>query len=75
MPEENIISTRELERLVAIGPEKGNHTLVASHGKAAFDELHIPTAISIPVFKMAKLKNKLPKDKERLLVFYCDGFR
>lgn len=75
MPEDSLISTKEVERLVAMGPEKGNYTLAASHGKATFDELHIPTAISIPVFKTAKLKHKLPKDKEQLLILYCDGFR
>lgn len=75
MLEDELISTKELEKLVAMGPEKGNYTLAASHGKATFDELHIPTAISIPVFKTAKLKHKLPKDKEQLLILYCDGYR
>jgi hypothetical protein len=75
MPDDDLISTKELEKLVSMGPEKGNYTLAASHGKATYDELHIPTAISLPVFKTEKLKHKLPKDKEQLLILYCDGYR
>ena len=40
-----------------------------------FDKGHIPTAISIPDSQFDKLKDQLPKDKNKLLVFYCGGFK
>lgn len=75
VPEEQIISTKELERLVALGPEKGNFTLVDSRPEVKFNEGHIPGAISIPFPKMAQMADRLPKDKGKLLIFYCEGVR
>ena len=72
---DRLISTEKMERLVAMGPEKGDYTLVDSHGEGEYKEHHIPTAVSIPVFKMAKMKQKLPKNKDMLLIFYCGGVR
>jgi hypothetical protein len=34
---------------------------------------HIPTAISIPDSQFDKLTDKLPQDKNTLLIFYCGG--
>ena len=40
-----------------------------------YDKGHIPTALSIPDMQFDKLKTQLPADKEKLLVFYCGGFK
>ena len=40
-----------------------------------FDKGHIPTAVSIPDSQFDKLKDQLPKDKNKPLVFYCGGFK
>ena len=40
-----------------------------------FDKGHIPTAISIPDMYWDKEKGKLPIEKDKLLVFYCGGFK
>ena len=39
-----------------------------------YDKGHIPTAISIPDMHFDKMKDQLPADKEKMLVFYCGGF-
>ncbi len=75
VPKEQLIGTQELARLVAMGPEKGNYTLVDSRPGIKFKEGHIPTSVSIPFPKMGGMKDKLPKDKNQLLIFYCGGFR
>jgi Rhodanese-like domain len=75
VPQGQLISTEEMEKLVAAGPEKGNFTLIDSRPGIKYQEGHIPGAISIPFPKMAEMKNKLPQDKNRLMVFYCEGFR
>ena len=34
---------------------------------------HIPTAVNIPDSQFDKLTEKLPQDKNTLLIFYCGG--
>jgi rhodanese-related sulfurtransferase len=38
-----------------------------------YDQGHIPTAINIPDTSFDKEKDKLPAEKDKLLVFYCEG--
>ncbi|WP_319523678.1 rhodanese-like domain-containing protein [Breoghania sp.] len=38
-----------------------------------FDKGHIPTAISIPDMQFDDLKDQLPAEKSKLVVFYCGG--
>ena len=75
VPKEQLMSTPELAKLVSQGPEKAGYTLVDARPGIRYKEGHIPTAISIPFPKMKDLAWKLPKDKSRLLIFYCGGFR
>jgi hypothetical protein len=75
VPKEQLVEVGELSKLVAMGPEKGGYTLVDSRPGIKFNAGHIPTAISIPFPKMKASKDKLPKDKNKLLIFYCEGFR
>lgn len=51
-------------------------TLVDSRPKRAkYDKGHIPTAVSIPDMQFDDLRNRLPGDKNRLVVFYCGGLK
>ncbi len=43
--------------------------------RAKYDKGHIPTAISIPDSQFETLQDQLPRDKSKLLVFYCGGFK
>lgn len=47
--------------------------LVDSRPGARYSASHLPGAISIPVCEMQELLQNLPKDKEKLLIFYCGG--
>jgi hypothetical protein len=75
VPKEQLMETAELEKLVAMGPDKGGYTLVDSRPAAHFSAGHIPTSLSIPFPKMKAMTDKLPQDKNRLLIFYCAGMR
>jgi rhodanese-related sulfurtransferase len=68
-----LIKTDEIAKLVALGQEKGNYTLVDSRPAPRFQEGAIPTAINIPYPSFDKMVDRLPADKKRLLIFYCSG--
>jgi len=73
VPEEKLISTQELMKLVAMGPEKGGYFLVDSRPAPRYDEAHIPTAVSIPDTALPAQAARLPINKDILLIFYCGG--
>lgn len=70
---EKLMTTADVEKLVALGPEKGKYTLVDARPAPKFMEGAIPTAVNIPYPAFDKMIDKLPKDKNALLVFYCSG--
>ena len=70
---EKLLTTKEIEKLVAKGPKKGKYTLVDARPPKRFQEGAIPTAINIPYPAFNKKKGLLPKDKDTLVIFYCGG--
>ncbi len=50
-----------------------NFVLVDSRPGKRYSQAHMPGAISIPVCEMQELLQNLPKDKDKLLIFYCGG--
>jgi len=70
---EKIIKTEDLEKLIALGPEKGKYLLVDARPLLRFQEGYIPTAINIPFPAFDKNKGKLPPDNATLIVYYCAG--
>jgi len=53
------------------GREK-HYTVIDARTKEEYDEAHIFSAISVPVRDFEKLIDLLPKDRETLLVVYCN---
>lgn len=47
--------------------------LVDSRPGNRYSSSHLPGAVSIPVCEMQELLQNLPKDKDKLLIFYCGG--
>ncbi len=68
-----LITVDELAPLIQQGPEKGNFAIVDARPGKLFIEGHIPGAISIYDAQFDKNLDRLPKDKDQLLVFYCGG--
>jgi rhodanese-related sulfurtransferase len=72
--EEMLIKTPEIKKLVDQGPEKGNYVLFDSRPLPRFQQGYIPTAVHFPFSAFDKMAEKvLPKDKNTLVVFYCQG--
>ena len=56
--------------------KKAAMVLVDSRPKRKkYDKGHVPTAISLPDMYFDKQKEKLPAEKDKLLVFYCGGLK
>jgi hypothetical protein len=55
--------------------EKGTAmTLVDARPESRYAQAHLPDAISVSVPKLKKMGEKaLPKEKDKLLIFYCGG--
>jgi hypothetical protein len=70
---EKLIGTADMEKLVAQGPEKGKYLLIDARPAPRFMEGAIPTAINIPFPAIEKMVDKLPKDKNALIIYYCAG--
>ena len=75
VPPEQLIKVKELTKLIEKGPEKGAYTLIDSRPTPGYMKGHIPTAISVPFPKMKEMMAKLPKEKNQLVIFYCQGYR
>ena len=71
--QDKLVLYPEVEKLVALGPEKGGYTLIDSRPLPRFQEGTIPGAINLPYPAFDKFLDRLPKDKSKLLVFFCQG--
>lgn len=70
---EKLMTTADVEKLVAMGPEKGKYLLIDARPAPRFMEAAISTAINIPFPAFEKMVGKLPADKGTLIVYYCAG--
>ena len=75
VPQDQLIGVQDLAKLIEKGPEKGAYTLVDSRPGPGYLKGHIPTAISIPFPNMKSMLDKLPAEKDALVIFYCQGYR
>jgi hypothetical protein len=74
VPENQKITNDEVADLVAMGPEKGQFTLIDARPTGAYLGGHIPFAVSLPFDSFEdNCATVLPGDRDRLLVFYCGG--
>jgi rhodanese-related sulfurtransferase len=73
LPAQETISLADVEKLVAQGPGTGGYTLIDCRPAFFFKEGAIPTAINLPFPEFDRHLDRLPADKDRLVVFYCLG--
>jgi rhodanese-related sulfurtransferase len=67
---EDKLSKDELKKLMA---EKKDLVIIDARPVPRYEEGHLPGAIVIPAAVLEKQAEKLPKEKDRTLVFYCMG--
>lgn len=70
-PPEKLVTFEQIDKLVAKGA--GDVVLVDSRPAPKFHEGSIPGAINVPFPAWDKQVGKLPAQKDKLLVFFCQG--
>jgi len=70
---EKLVFYPAVAKLVAAGPEKTDYALIDSRPLPRFQEGTIPTAINLPYPAFDKFLDRLPREKDKLIVFFCQG--
>jgi hypothetical protein len=69
----SIVDVDFVKQHVAIPRPEGVMIIDSRPFKPKYYKGHIPTAISMPDSQFEKMTDKLPQDKNALLIFYCGG--
>jgi len=67
------VTTEELKKLIDSG--KDAPLVIDARNPEEYDEVHIKNAVNIPVSKLEKDPSLLPADKNKGIVFYCNGIK
>lgn len=73
IPPKWILDAEAMEKLARKTPEEGNYVLYDARPGKLFHEAHIAGAISLYDAQFEKNTHLLPKDKNKLVIFYCGG--
>jgi rhodanese-related sulfurtransferase len=68
-----IIGPEELKGLV--DSRADTFVVIDARNPEEYQEVHIPGAINVPQKKFDSYKHLLPADKNKLLIFYCNGVK
>jgi len=68
--EYKVIDTQSVKKLI---DEKGDYLLIDSLTSIHYNVEHVPTSINIQNNQVKNNINLLPKDKNKMLIFYCMG--
>ena len=71
----DIVDVNFVKEHVKIPMQEGVMLIDARPKRAKYDNGHIPMAVSIPDSQFDKMVAKLPKDKNALLIYYCQGLK
>lgn len=74
IPPDDVIETEELVKLLNQNPKDANYIIFDVRGVSNYQEDHIPMAQNLPIYRFFKFKDRLPKDKNTLIVAYCNSY-
>ncbi len=72
-PFHSIVDAAFVKQHVQVPMAEGVMLIDSRPKRPKYDEGHIPMAVSIPDSQFAKMTDRLPADKNALLIFYCGG--
>ena len=71
---ENVITMSDVAQIMKKSPEEGNYMIVDARGYDNFIEGHMEDAVNIPYYRLMEFKDRLPQDKNTMIIGYCRGF-
>ena len=71
----DIVDVEFVKQHVTIPMSENIMLIDARPKRSKYDKGHIPMAVSIPDSQFDTMTDKLPKDKNALLIFYCEGLK
>jgi hypothetical protein len=71
---EDTITSAEVLGLLKKSPKKGKYVIFDSRGYDNYIEGHLPGAVLLPNYRYQAFKDRMPKDKNTLIVAYCRGY-
>lgn len=74
-PYHDIVDVAFVTQYVKVPMTEGVMIIDSRPKKTKYDKGHIPMAVSIPYSQFDKMTDMLPKDKNALLIFYCEGVK
>jgi rhodanese-related sulfurtransferase len=74
-PYHDIVDAAFVKQYVKVPMPEGVMIIDSRPKKTKYDKGHIPMAVSIPYSQFDKMTDMLPKDKNALLIFYCEGVK
>ena len=74
-PFHDVVDMKFVENHISIPMPEGVMLIDARPYQPKYIKGHIPLAVSIPDSQFAKMTDKLPADKDSLLIFYCGGLK
>lgn len=74
IPPEDVLETEKLVELLKKDPKKANYVIFDVRGVSNYQEAHLPKAQVLPNYRFFKYKDRLPKDKNTLIVAYCNSY-
>ncbi len=70
----DVLTISEVVELLKKSPKAGNYMIVDARGYDNYIDGHLPNAVLIPYYRLQAFKDRLPTDKNTLIVAYCRGF-
>ncbi|MBI5633828.1 MAG: hypothetical protein HZA15_10155 [Nitrospirae bacterium] len=70
---DDVISVSEVVELLKKDPKVANYVIFDSRGYDNFIEGHLPGAVLMPHYQFQAFKDRMPADKNTLIVAYCRG--
>jgi hypothetical protein len=70
----DVITTSEVVELLKKSPKEGNYVIFDARGYDNYIEGHLPKAVLLPHYQFQAFKDRMPTDKNTLIVAYCRGY-
>lgn len=71
---DDVITISEVVELLKKSPKEGNYIIFDSRGYDNYIEGHLPGAVLLPHYQFQAFKDRMPADKNTLIVAYCRGY-